>query len=50
MRGKSERSYRTAQVGAVVTPRPPQVFVAQADEGQAVALGPAPTQEDLADE
>ena len=31
-------------------PRPPQVFVAQADEGQAVALGPAPTQEDLADE
>jgi len=31
-------------------PRPPQVFVAQADEGQAVELGPAPTQEDLADE
>ncbi|HET7703712.1 MAG TPA: mechanosensitive ion channel family protein [Candidatus Limnocylindrales bacterium] len=31
-------------------PRPPQVFVAQSDATEGVRLGPAPTQEDLADE
>ena len=31
-------------------PRPPQVFVAQSDATEGVQIGPAPTQEDLADE
>ncbi|HEX2756247.1 MAG TPA: mechanosensitive ion channel family protein [Candidatus Limnocylindrales bacterium] len=31
-------------------PRPPQVFVAQSEATEGVAIGPAPTQDDLADE
>ncbi len=31
-------------------PRPPQVFVAQSEATEGVLIGPAPTQEDLADE
>jgi small conductance mechanosensitive channel len=31
-------------------PRPPQVFVAQSEATEGVQIGPAPTQEDLADE
>jgi small conductance mechanosensitive channel len=31
-------------------PRPPQVFVAQSDATEGVQIGPAPTQDDLADE
>jgi small conductance mechanosensitive channel len=31
-------------------PRPPQVFVAQSEATEGVTIGPAPTQEDLADE
>jgi small-conductance mechanosensitive channel len=31
-------------------PRPPQVFVARADGTEGVTIGPAPTQDDLADE
>jgi moderate conductance mechanosensitive channel len=31
-------------------PRPPQVFVAQSEATEGVRIGPAPTQEDLADE
>ena len=31
-------------------PRPPQVFVAQSEATEGVQIGPAPTQDDLADE